>query len=169
MKKVSSKVINQSSTLFLRLAIMAIGLVVLGLSTLVAVVVRQDWASEFPDVSSTTYPIIFCIAMVVITFFVALYHGWKILNLIDKNKVFSLSAVKALHRVKFCLFVIAGLFMAGWPIIAYLAELDDAPGLILIYGAIFIGAPTVFAVGLAVLQRLLQSAIAIKSENDLTV
>ena len=49
-----------------------------------------------------------------------------------------------------------------------MAEIDDAPGIIVI-GLVIIFASMVIAVFAAVLQRLLQEAIDIKSENDLTV
>jgi hypothetical protein len=49
-----------------------------------------------------------------------------------------------------------------------MAEVDDAPGLILV-GMVPIFTSLVIAVFAAVLQRLLQEAIDIKSENDLTV
>ena len=49
-----------------------------------------------------------------------------------------------------------------------MAEVDDAPGLIIL-GMVIIFASMVIAVFAAVLQRLLQEAINIKSENDLTV
>lgn len=169
MKKATSKVIKQTPTIFLRIAIIGLGLIAFGICGLITSAVVRDWASEFPDIASTTYPIVFCLVAVVITFWAALYQAWKVLNLIDKNQVFSGAAIKALYKIKFYLLVIAGLFVAGWPIIAYLAELDDAPGLILIYGTIFIGTPVVLAVAIAVLQRLLQNVIDIKSENDLTV
>jgi len=49
-----------------------------------------------------------------------------------------------------------------------LADLDDAPGLILM-GIVPIFASIVIAVFAAVLQKLLRNAIDIKSENDLTI
>ena len=49
-----------------------------------------------------------------------------------------------------------------------IAQWDDAPGLALI-DLVIIGASMVIAVFAAVLQRLLQEAIDIKTENDLTV
>ncbi len=58
--------------------------------------------------------------------------------------------------------------MLNLPLIYIIAEWDDAPGLILI-GMVFVGASLVIAVFAAVLRRLLQEAIQIKSENDLTV
>ena len=54
------------------------------------------------------------------------------------------------------------------PLFYLIAEMDDAPGIILI-GLVLIFASMVIAVFAAVLQRLLQEAIDIKSENDLTV
>ena len=54
------------------------------------------------------------------------------------------------------------------PLFYLIAEIDDAPGIILI-GMVIIFASMVIAVFAAVLQRLLQEAIDIKSENDLTV
>lgn len=54
------------------------------------------------------------------------------------------------------------------PFVYNVAELDDAPGLIII-GMVPIFASMVIAVFAAVLQRLLEEAIHIKSENDLTV
>ena len=54
------------------------------------------------------------------------------------------------------------------PFVYILAEVDDAPGLILV-GMVMVFAPLVIAVFAAVLQRLLKEAIDIKSENDLIV
>lgn len=54
------------------------------------------------------------------------------------------------------------------PVFYLMAEIDDAPGIIVI-GLIIIFASMVIAVFVAVLQKLLKEAIDIKSENDLTV
>jgi hypothetical protein len=60
------------------------------------------------------------------------------------------------------------LYAAGMPLFYLIAEMDDAPGIIVI-GMVVIFASMVIAVFAAVLQRLLQEAIDIKSENDLIV
>ena len=60
------------------------------------------------------------------------------------------------------------LYAAGMPIIFQVADADDAPGLV-IFGMFFVAAPIVVSVFAAVLQKLLQNVIDIKSENDLTV
>ena len=54
------------------------------------------------------------------------------------------------------------------PFVFLVAEKDDAPGLI-IMGLVPIFASMVLAVFAAVLQKLLQEAIEIKSENDLII
>lgn len=54
------------------------------------------------------------------------------------------------------------------PVFYLMAEIDDAPGIIVI-GLVIIFASMVIAVFAAVLQKLLKEAIDIKSENDLTV
>jgi hypothetical protein len=54
------------------------------------------------------------------------------------------------------------------PFVFLAAEKDDAPGLVIV-GMVPIFASLVIAVFAAVLKRLLQQAIDIKSENDLTV
>ena len=77
-------------------------------------------------------------------------------------------SVRALKVIKFCALTISGLYVVIIPFVFLLAELDDAPGLIII-GMVPIFASLVIAVFAAVLQRLLQEAITIKSENELTV
>ncbi len=76
--------------------------------------------------------------------------------------------MKALIKIKYCAILISSVYVVGMPLIYYAAEVDDAPGLILI-GMVIIFASFVVAVFAAVLQKLLKNAIDIKSENDLTV
>jgi DMSO reductase anchor subunit len=103
-----------------------------------------------------------------IVYFVALYQTLKILSYIDQNIAFSELSVKTLKNIKYCALIILSLYVLCMPIIYLMADLDDAPGLILIVMVIVFGS-LVIAVFAAVLQKLLQNAIDIKSENDLTV
>jgi hypothetical protein len=54
------------------------------------------------------------------------------------------------------------------PFIINAADTDDAPGVVAI-GLVIIFASAIVAVFAAVLQKLVQNAVNIKSENDLTV
>jgi hypothetical protein len=113
-------------------------------------------------------PILIGLYVPAIPFFYAIYQTLRLLGHIDRDKAFSDASVKILQTIKYCALIIAGLFAAGMPYIFHAAQLDDAPGVVAI-ALIIIFASTVIAVFAAVLQRLLQNAIAIKSENDLTV
>lgn len=75
--------------------------------------------------------------------------------------------MKALNNIKLCAIIISGLYVLGLSLFHFIAKKVDPPieiiGLIIIFASVVI---TVFA---AVLQRLLQEAIHMKLENDLTV
>lgn len=166
MKQVITK---KGSTLFLRTALLGIASVVVLFSSFTVAEVYNRWAVDSPELAGWRYPIIFVIAAVVITFLVALGQIWKLLSLIDKNKAFSQASVRVMRNVKYSGFIISGLFATWLPLAYHAAQTDDAPGLILLFGTIFVGVPFVVAVLAGVAQKLFQSAIAIKSENDLTV
>lgn len=121
-----------------------------------------------PDYAQIIYPILIGIYVAAIPFFIALAQAFKLLNYIDKNQSFSELSVKALKNIKFCAVTISGLYVVILPFVFLVADLDDAPGLVIV-GMVPVFASMVIAVFAAVLQRLLQEAIHIKSENDLTV
>lgn len=159
---------QKGSTWFLRATVLALGIVILALCAIVLPAVHNEWPSEYPEMAYLRYPVLLALTVTAILFFIASYHTLKLLNLIDKNKAFSELSIDALKIIKFCAIGIGTVYAAAMPLIYYTAEHDDAPGLIVI-GMVFVCAPLVIAVFAAVLQRLLQSAITIKTENDLTV
>lgn len=160
---------QKSSSLILRISLLGIAAVVLFFSSFMVAEVHSSWASEVPELAGWRYPIILVTIAVVVTFLVALAQIWKLLSLVDKNKAFSQGSVKVMRNVKYCGFIISGLFATWLPLSYHAALSDDAPGIILIFGTIFVGIPFVVAVLAGVAQKLFQNAIDIKSENDLTV
>ena len=151
-----------SSTLFLKFVVMLLGLAVLAICILgLPPLINSDRTGYYR-------PILIGLYVPAIPFFFALYQTLKLLSYIDKNKAFSELSVQVLKNIKYCASIIAGLFAAGMPYIYYAAERDDAPGVILI-GLVIIFASIVIATFAAVLQKLIQNAVDIKSENDLTV
>lgn len=153
---------KQGSTVFLRSVVIFIGLVVLATCIFALP----------PAISSdrTGYygPILLGLYVPALPFFAALYQALKLLDYIDKNKAFSTASISALRYIKYCALTISGLFTAGIPYVFYAADRDDAPGVAAI-GFVIIGASFVIATFAAVLQKLVQNAVDIKSENDLTV
>ncbi|RDY70670.1 DUF2975 domain-containing protein [Halobacillus trueperi] len=159
---------KRGSTLFLKLAVFLIGLPVLAL----CIFFVPEFA-EFTGVLLSDFPVIEPVVFIymyltAVPFYMALYQAFKLLTYIDRNQAFSDLSVKALRVIKFCAITISVLYVVLMPVIYTVAEIDDAPGLIMI-GMIIIFASAVIAVFAAVLERLLQEAITIKSENDLTV
>lgn len=153
---------KQSSTLFLRTVVLLLGLIVLGLCLFVlpAGIGAEDAGGYRPILLGMYLP--------AIPFFIALFYAMKLLDYIDKAQAFSYQAVVALRRIKYNAIVISGLYAIGMPYIFWVAERDDAPGVVLI-ALVFTFGPLVIAVGAAVLQKLLQDALNMKSENELTV
>lgn len=113
-------------------------------------------------------PLVLVVWLTLIPFYIALFQAWKLLGYIDKSIAFSEFSRIALRKIKYCALTISVLYLSALPQFYILAEADDAPGVIII-GLMFVGAPLAIAVLAAVLERLVESAIDIKSENDLTV
>lgn len=156
------KVMNQSSTLFLKFVVVLIGLLVLGLCIFVLPVgISTDQTGEYKNILLGLY-------VPAIPFFIALYQAIKLLDYIEKNQAFTELSVRALKNIKYCAMIISILFASGMPYIYYVADRDDAPGVVAI-GLIIIFASFVIAIAAALFQKLFQNAVDIKSENDLTV
>ena len=102
-----------------------------------------------------------------IPFFVALYQVFKVLGYIGQNKAFSQATVKALRTIKFCAIVIVG-FVAVGEIFIMLGDSDDRAGGVFM-GILITFGSVVIATAAAMFERILQNAVDIKSENDLTV
>ena len=102
-----------------------------------------------------------------IPFFVALYQAFKVLGYVGQNKVFSQAAVKALRTIKYCAIAIIG-FVAVGVIFMMFGDSEDRPAGV--FMRILITFPSiVVATAAAMFERILQNAVDIKSENDLTV
>ncbi len=99
-------------------------------------------------------------------FFVALYQAFKVLAYIRQNKAFSQATVKALRTIKFCALGIIG-FVAVGELFIMAGDSDDRAGGVFIGILITFGSVVVATVAV-MFERILQNAVDIKSENDLT-
>jgi hypothetical protein len=158
---------KQGSTLFLKGVVALIGLTVLALCVLVLPAIARE-IIDFMPVQYELIPVLIAIAASVIPFYIALYKTWTLLNFIDKNKAFSELSVRALKNIKSCGIAIGLLYLACAPFLFIIADGGDAPGVFAV-GLIIMLASIVVTTATGVFQRLLQNALDIKSENDLTV
>jgi hypothetical protein len=154
------KYMKRGSTILLRVAVVAISLVVLLLCILSAPAVF-DGEPGIGHLLPGAY-------LAAIPFFYALYQTLKLLGYIDKNQAFTLNTITALKKIKYCALIISGIYTLLLPFLFQAADKDDAPGLFAL-GLILVGAAFVIATSAGVLQKLVQNAVDLKSENDLTV
>ena len=104
-----------------------------------------------------------------IAFFIALYQAFKLLGYVGRNEVLWLPSLKALRTIKLCGIALVGFVIGAEAYIVFAVRGEDdiaggvAIGLFLIFGSV------VIASAAAVFERLVQSALEMKSENDLTV
>jgi hypothetical protein len=124
-------------------------------------------AEANPETDYLQYPFLVCAYVLSIPFFVALYQTFKLLIYIDRNKAFSELSVRALRYIKYCAITISILIVLGIIFVVIFIE-GDLAGVIGL-GLMCTFASSIIATFAAVLQRLLQEAIDIKSENDLIV
>lgn len=162
----NANAVERGSTLFLKITVVMIGIPVLALGLLGLPQIAGEAADYFPDY--WVYPAVAAIYASAIPFYAALYQTFKLLTYIDAGQAFSERSVKALKVIKHCAAAVGILYVVCLPHFYLMAEFDDAPGLI-IMGLVPIFASMAVAVFAAVLQKLLKTAIDIKSENDLTV
>jgi hypothetical protein len=105
-----------------------------------------------------------------IAFFTALYQAFNLLGLVGRNEVFSQRSVRALRTIKYCALIVVA-FVVGaeayFGIIQRRKGEDIAGGVAM--GLLIIFVSSIIATAAAVFERTLQSAVDLKSENDLTV
>jgi hypothetical protein len=155
-------------TFFLKFVVILMGLPVLALCIFLIPQLSEYVAKIIPGFPFMKYLFLIGMYGTAIVFFFALYQTFTLLKLIDRNKAFSQTSVNALMYIKFAAITISLLYVAELPIIYLIADVDDAPG-VMVIGLVIAFASLVIAVFAAVLQKLLKHAIDIKSENDLTV
>ncbi len=153
---------KKGSTLFLKIVLIFIGIVLLTF-----LLFTFPYLFKQGDVLDYR-PILAGMHISIIPFIFALYQAWNLLTYIDKNTAFSDLSVKALKNIKYSVVLFGALYALGSPYVYFVADLDDAPGVVAI-AIVVIGASVVVATFAAVLQKLVQNGVDLKSENDLTV
>lgn len=160
--------LKRTSTFFLKAVIVLLVIVVLVFCAIMATQIYYELQKGVPTFAAIFFMGIIALFLTPIPFFVALFQAFKLLQYIDRSDAFSESSIKALTIIKYSAVVMTALYMLCLPLAYIVAELDDAPGLIFISTG-FAFAPLVVATFAAVLQKLIQSALDMKLEHDLTV
>ena len=159
---------KKSSTIFLQVVIVLIGIGALAL-------MLWEPHLEGRNAHATLFQIYFndpflAYAYIAsIAFFIALNQAFKLLGYVGRSEVFSQHAVKALRTIKYCAMSLVGFLLAAeaYFFIVRRGKDDIAGGVMM--GLFMIFVSVIVATVAAVFERTLQSAVALKSENDFTV
>ena len=159
---------KKSSTIFLQVVIVLIGIGTLAL-------LLWEPHIEGRNAHATLFEIYFKDPFLAyaytasIAFFMALYKAFRLLGYIGRNEIFSQRSVKALRTIKYCALILIA-FIAGAEAYFFIIVRgkDDIAGGVMI-GLLLIFVSAVIATIAAVFERIVQNAVDIKSENDLTV
>ena len=155
------------STVFLQGVIILIAIAALAI--LIFFPTREGRAANLDLFHIYADPFIIYVYAASSMFFTGLYKAFKLLGYIGQNRVFSIDAVMALRGIKYCSLVLAGLILVGAVFIRiFHAKGDDPAGFIMLC-MMTAFATLVVATAAAVFEKVLQSAIDMKSENDLTI
>lgn len=104
-----------------------------------------------------------------VSFFVVLYKVFKLLGYIGQDRIFSLNSVKALRTIKYCAIALI-IFIAGAEAYFFIVQRgkeDIAGGVVM--GILMIFVCVVIGAVATVFEKILQNAVDMKSENDLTI
>ena len=155
-------------TMILKIAVIMLGIPVAALSVLLLPWIARDAAQSSIRMAYVIYGILILMYISVVPFFAALYQGFRLLGYIDSNKAFSELSLNSIQKIRSYAAAISIIYLFAMPLFYIVAEIDDAPGVILV-GMIFVFAPLSVAVFAAILKKLLKNAIDLKNDNELTI
>jgi len=155
------------SIVFLQAVIVLIGIVALVI--LIRFPLTEGRAANLDLFSIYFDPFILYGYAASMVFFVALYKAFKLLGYIGHNKVFSSNAVKTLKSIKYCAIILSILIVTAGVYIRISHNKDDDPAGFLAICIVTTFVSIVVATAAAIFEKLLQNAIDMKSENDLTI
>jgi hypothetical protein len=154
------------STLFLQFVLVLIGIGVLAF-------LLWEPHVEGRNVHATPFEIYFkdpflaYVYLASIPFFTGLYQAFKVLGYVRTNQVFAQPTVSALRTIKYCAIAII-CFVAGSVIFLAPADDEDRPPGVMMRVVVAFGA-TVVATAAGMQERVLQNAVELRTEHDLTV
>jgi hypothetical protein len=155
---------NKTATTFLQFTVVLIG---------IAAAVFLIWEPRVEGVNANatnfemyTDPFILLVYAGSIPFFVALFQAFKLLGWIGHSLAFTHKSVHALRVIKHCAMIIIGFVVLEELFIMLNHGNDDAAGAMMLGIFIILGSIIVVAAA-GILERLLKTAVAMKTEHIL--
>jgi hypothetical protein len=158
---------RRSSTIFLQGVVVLIALVTLLI--LARFPMLEGRAANLDLFSIYADPLILYAYAASTAFFVALYNAFRLLGYIGQNKVFSIESVATLKNIKYCAITLCVAIVGAGVFIRIFHHEDDDPAGFIAICIVMSFACVVVATASAIFQKILQNAVDLKSENDLTI
>lgn len=158
---------KRTSIIFLQAVIVLISIVALAI--LIRVPLTEGRATNLDLFSIYFDPFILYGCAASIPFFAALYKAFKLLGYIRQNKVFSSDSVKTLKSIKYCAIILGILIATAGLYIKIFHNKEDDPAGFLAICIVTIFVSIIVATAAAIFEKILQNAIDMKSENELTI
>jgi len=158
---------KRTSIMFLQAVVVVIG--ILALVVLIRLPLTEGRATNLDLFSIYSDPFILYGYAASIVFFVALYKAFKLLGYIGQNKVFSSSSVKTLKSIKYCAIVLSIFIVSAGLYIRLFHNKEDDPAGFLALCILTTFVSIVVATAAAIFEKILQNALDMKRENDLTI
>jgi hypothetical protein len=155
------------SIVFLQAVIVLIG--ILALAILVWFPLTEGRATNLDLLGIYSDPFILYGYAASTAFFVALYKAFKLLGYIGQNRVFSSYSVKSLKSIKYCAIVLSILIVTAGLYIRIFHSKEDDPAGFLAICILTTFVSVVVATTAAIFEKILQNAVDMKSEHDLTI
>ena len=144
MQKISSVVLSA--------IIILIGLIVLLLCVFVLPRAAEETVLIHPEVAYLKYPILLGMYATAVPFFYALYETVNMIQIAWCTSIFSNRIIQGLNYIKYCAFVIIGLYVAGISLLDYANAL---PPIVAVTGFAILIVTILVAAGAAFLKSVL--------------
>jgi hypothetical protein len=158
---------KRTSIMFLQAVVVVIG--ILALVVLIRLPLTEGRATNLDLFGIYSDPFILYGYAASIVFFVALYKAFKLLGYIGQNKVFSSSSVKTLKSIKYCAIVLSIFIVSAGLYIRLFHNKEDDPAGFLALCILTTFVSIVVATAATIFGKVLQNALDMKRENDLTI
>ncbi len=155
------------SILFLQSVLVLIAIV--ALIVLIRFPLSEGRAQNLDLFSIYSDPLILYVYAASIAFFVALYKAFRFLGFIRHDKLFSIKSLKALTSIKYCAIVLSVLIAMAGIYIRIFHNRDDDPAGFLAMCILLIFINIAVATAMSVFEKMLQKAVDMKTENELTI
>src|SRR5690349_20229349 len=117
---------KRGSTVFLKLIIILIAIV--ALTWMIVFPRLEGRAKNLDAISIYTDPFIIYGFVAYIPFFVALFQAFKLLDYVEKDTIFSQTAIRAVRIIRYCAVALVGFLVVAILYIRLMAQGDDPAG-----------------------------------------